>query len=56
MVKMTNDVPVNDIINPNFLLLNTCFTISHIKNKDLVKYMHTYNIGKELRAYIYGGH
>ena len=32
MVKTTYNMPVNDIINPNWLLLDTCYTIISINN------------------------
>ena len=56
MAQPTNDVPVNDTINPNWLLLDTCYTISSIKNKYIVKYICASDAGKEIWAYKNGGH
>lgn len=54
--QTTNNVPVNDIINPNFLLLDTCSTISYINNEDFVKDILSYDAGEELWAYENMGH
>ena len=37
MAQMTNYTPATDIIDPNCMLLDTCYAISPIKNKDLIK-------------------
>ena len=36
MAQMTNYTPATDIIDPNCMLVDTCYAISPIKNKDLV--------------------
>ena len=56
MAQTTNDTPVNEIINPNCIILDTFSTISSIKNEDLVKYTCVCDIGKKLWEYTNGGH
>ena len=51
MAQTTNEAPVNDIINPNWLLLDTHSTINSINSKDLIKYICACDAGEELQAY-----
>ena len=56
MAQTMNDAPVNYVINPNYLLLDTCYTISSITNEDFVKDICACDAGKELQAYTKGIH
>ena len=54
MTQTTKEEPKNNIINQNWILLDTCSTISSIRNKSLVQNIHPCDVGKELRAYTNG--
>ena len=45
VVKIINDAPMNDIINPNWILLDTCSTIISINNEDFFKDIRTCDAG-----------
>ena len=56
MSQTTKEAPTTNIINPNWILLDTCSTISSIRNKSLVQNIQPCDSGEELRAYKNGGH
>ena len=51
MNQSTKEAPTHNIINPNWILLNTCSTISYIRNNSLVQNIQPCDAGEELRAY-----
>ena len=51
MTQTTKEAPTTNIINPNWILLDTCSTISSIRNKSLVQNIQPCDAGEELRAY-----
>ena len=56
MTQTTKEAPTTNIINPKCILLETCSTISSIRNKNIVQDMQPCDAGEELRAYTNGGH
>ena len=56
MTQTTKEAPTTNIINPNWILLDTCSTISSIRNKSLVQNIQPCDSGEELRAYTNVGH
>ena len=56
MLQTTNDTPSTDIIVLDWLLLDTCSTISSVKIKDFVQKIQACGSGKELWAYTNSGH
>ena len=56
VTKTTKEAPTTNIIKPNWILLETCLTISSIRSKILVQNIQPCYAGKELRAYTIGGH
>ena len=55
MTQTTKEAPTTNIINPNWILLDTCSTISSIRNKSLVQNIQPCDTVEELRAYKNGG-
>ena len=45
------DAPTTNIMNSNWILLETCSTISYIRNKNLVQNIQTCDAGEEIRTY-----
>ena len=56
MTQTTKEAPKTNIINPNWILLDTCPTISSIRNKSLLQNIQPCGAGEEIRAYTNGGH
>ena len=56
MKQTTNNKTSNDIIDPDWILLDICSIISSIRNRDLVQDICAYDAGKELRSYNNGRH
>ena len=56
MTQTTKEAPKTNIINPNWILLDTFSTISSIKNKNLVHKIKRCDAEEELRAYTNGGY
>ena len=56
MTQTTTNIPETDIVNNNWILLNTCSTIISVSNRDLVHGIRTCEAGKELWGYTNGGH
>ena len=56
MTQTTKEAPTTNIINPNWILLDTCSTISSMRNKSLVQNIQPCDRGEKLRAYTNGGH
>ena len=56
MIQTTKEAPTTNIINPNWILLNTCSTTSSIRNKSLVQNIQPCDAGEELMAYTNHGH
>ena len=48
VTQTTNDTPATDIINQNWILADTCYSVSSIINRDPVQYICAYDAGKEL--------
>ena len=42
---MTTNIPTTDIINTNFILMDTCITIRYVINRDLMTVMLEKNSG-----------
>ena len=55
MTQTTNYVTTTNITNPNWIFLNTCSTISYVRN-NIVKNIQPCDTGEELRAYTTGVH
>ena len=56
MTQTTKEAPTTNIINPNWILLDTCSTISSIRDKNIVQNIQPCDAVEELRAYKNGGH
>ena len=56
MTKNQKDAPTTNIINPNWILLETCSTISPIRNKNIFLNIQPCDTWEELRAYTNVGH
>ena len=55
MAQTTDALPVDEIINQNWLLLDTYSIISSINNENLVKETHACDSGEEIQVYTNGG-
>ena len=55
-MQTTTNIPETDFINPNWILLDTCYTISSVRNRYLVKDIRACGAGEEIWAYTNGGH
>ena len=55
MTQTTKDAPTTKIINPNYILLDTCSTISFTRNNNHVQNIQPFYSGEELRSYTNGG-
>ena len=51
MTQTTTNIPETDFINPNWILLYTCSTISSFSNRDLFQDICACDAGEELCAY-----
>ena len=56
MNQNRKEAPTTNIINTNWILLDTCSTTSSIRTKNLVYSIHPCDAGEALRAYTNGGH
>ena len=56
MTQTTKEAPTTNIINPNWILLYSCLTISSIRNNNIVQNIQPCDSGEELRAYTNFGH
>ena len=56
MTQTIKEAPTTNIINLNWILLETFSTISSIVNKSLFQNIQPCDAGEELRAYTNGGH
>ena len=56
MNQTTNGTTATDIINPDWILLDTCYTISSVRNRNLVQDFCACDTDKGLRAYNNGLH
>ena len=56
MTQTIKEATTTNIINPKWILLDTCSTISSIRNKSIFQNIQPYGAGEELRAYTNGGH
>ena len=54
--QTTKEESTTNIINLNWILLDTCSTITSIRNKSLVQKIQPCDEGEELRAHTNGGH
>ena len=56
MIQTTTNILSTGIINPDLMLLDTCSTISSVKNRELIQYICACDSGEELGAYNNEGH
>ena len=56
MTQMRTNIPSTDIIDTNWIVLNTCSTIRYIRNRYLIQDICSCDVGEEIQGYNNRGH